>query len=353
MHRGDGGLQLVGAGPCPAQGALEHARPLGDAVAVPAPPILLVEPDRGAGVVGAGRPPGIGEEQQGQEPERLGVVGHRARPAVGRGAAPRRTGRLGRGRRPRWRCGPRRRSGRRRAARRPAGRAADRRAGRGRGCRRPRSCAWPVRGAGTSRPRSSGTPAPARARSSPPSDAQRQREPRLHARAGWQHVNIRRSRSSVTALASWPRSSSAFSAAASAERCRRSRCSSACWWAAAGLLAPEPVDGAAAGGGGEPHARPPRNTGARPLGGRGHEGVLHRILGEGEVAADLAGERGQHRRPLVAVGTVQLGGDLGGPAAFSPARRRTAAGPRPSRTAALGNRAARAVAASRSGRSTM
>ena len=64
-------------------------------------------------------------------------------------------------------------------------------------------------------------------------------------------------------------------------------------------LAPEPVDRAVARGRDDPGARVARHAVARPALERDREGVLHRVLGELEVAED-AGEDGDCTAPLLA-----------------------------------------------------
>jgi hypothetical protein len=58
---------------------------------------------------------------------------------------------------------------------------------------------------------------------------------------------------------------------------------------------------------GEPGARPGGNAVARPRGEGGGEGVLHRVLGQLEVA-DMADEGGQHGGALFAKGAGDRGG---------------------------------------------
>ena len=66
-----------------------------------------------------------------------------------------------------------------------------------------------------------------------------------------------------------------------------------------GPVPAQAIDRAPPGGGGDPCPRVGRDAVAPPHGDRPLEGVLDRVLGELEVA-DLADERGQHHRPLVA-----------------------------------------------------
>jgi hypothetical protein len=60
---------------------------------------------------------------------------------------------------------------------------------------------------------------------------------------------------------------------------------------------------------GEPRARPGGNAVARPRGEGGGEGVLHRVLGQLEVA-DVADEGGQHGGALLAKGAGDRGGGV-------------------------------------------
>ena len=107
--------------------------------------------------------------------------------------------------------------------------------------------------------------------------AQRQRDADSAASAGWQQVKTSASRSSGIELTS---SSSAGSAS--------SRASSSAL-RSEGLLAAEPVDRPVPGRGDDPGAGVRRRAVAGPALERGREGVLHRVLGELEVAED-AGE---------------------------------------------------------------
>jgi hypothetical protein len=72
----DPGLQHVGAGGREPQGPLEQGVGLGDLVPVPARAILVLEQHELAGGVGARLAPGVVEEHEGEQPERLGLVGH-------------------------------------------------------------------------------------------------------------------------------------------------------------------------------------------------------------------------------------------------------------------------------------
>ena len=74
VERGDGGLHLERPGRAAAEGVVEHGGALGDGVAVPAGAVLALEADRSAVGVGAGRPAGVGEQQQGEQAVGLGGV---------------------------------------------------------------------------------------------------------------------------------------------------------------------------------------------------------------------------------------------------------------------------------------
>jgi hypothetical protein len=73
---GDRGLQLVRAGAAQPHGPVEDGDALAEQGGVPTGAVLRVEADGLAGAVGAGPPARVGEHQQRQQAERLGVVGH-------------------------------------------------------------------------------------------------------------------------------------------------------------------------------------------------------------------------------------------------------------------------------------
>ena len=73
-----------------------------------------------------------------------------------------------------------------------------------------------------------------------------------------------------------------------------------------GLLAPEPVDRPVAGGGDDPGAGVARRAVLRPALERLCERVLHRVLGEVEIAED-AGEDGDAASPLFAIDACEVG----------------------------------------------
>ena len=90
VQRGDGRLELVRAGPTHAQRPLDEGRALGDPLRVPARPILVLEQDEVAGGVDPRLATGVVQEHQGEQAQRLGLVGHQRRPPAGRGGSPRR-----------------------------------------------------------------------------------------------------------------------------------------------------------------------------------------------------------------------------------------------------------------------
>src|ERR1700744_1300235 len=73
---GDRGLELVGAGAVAAQAGPDQVVAFGDQGPVPAVAVLVGQADQGAVGGGAGRAPGLGEQEQGQQAEHLGLVGH-------------------------------------------------------------------------------------------------------------------------------------------------------------------------------------------------------------------------------------------------------------------------------------
>ena len=72
---GDGRLELVGAERRPGQRPGDQGDPFGDGAGVPAGPVLLGQGDQAAVGPGPGRPPGVGEQHQRQEPGDLAVLG--------------------------------------------------------------------------------------------------------------------------------------------------------------------------------------------------------------------------------------------------------------------------------------
>ncbi|MEA2358065.1 MAG: hypothetical protein QOI62_1325 [Solirubrobacteraceae bacterium] len=77
-------------------------------------------------------------------------------------------------------------------------------------------------------------------------------------------------------------------------------------------LAAQAVDRPAPSGGGDPGARARRLAVARPGGERDGEGVLERVLGELEVAAEMADQRGEDPPGLLAEGVLDRGGHMPG-----------------------------------------
>ena len=106
MAGGDRGLELVRAGLPAAQRRLDLGHPGRDVVVAPTGAVLVGQGNEVAGVTDPGRSAGVGEHDQGVQPEHLGLVGHQvdeqARPA----APPRRTAPRARGRHRPTRCGP-------------------------------------------------------------------------------------------------------------------------------------------------------------------------------------------------------------------------------------------------------
>ena len=76
MDGRDRRLQHVGAGRTGAQRALDQAEALGDLLAVPQAPVLVVEQHDLAVLVDARLAPRIVQQHEGEEPGRLGLVGH-------------------------------------------------------------------------------------------------------------------------------------------------------------------------------------------------------------------------------------------------------------------------------------
>src|SRR5271157_1073495 len=80
---GDGGLQLIGPGPAFTQGSLEERLAFGDHARVPQAAILLLEQYQLAEIVAARRSAGVGQQQQREQPHRLGLPGEQADDAAG------------------------------------------------------------------------------------------------------------------------------------------------------------------------------------------------------------------------------------------------------------------------------
>ena len=75
MERGDRRLQLVRPAPAPAQRRLQDRQALGDLVALPAAPVLLLERDQRAAGVDPGRAAGVMQQHQGEQALGLRLVG--------------------------------------------------------------------------------------------------------------------------------------------------------------------------------------------------------------------------------------------------------------------------------------
>ncbi len=73
---GDGGLDLERAGLVAAQAGAHEGVAFGDEHAVPPRAVLVGEADHRAVGGGAGRPPGFGEQHEGEQADRFGLVGH-------------------------------------------------------------------------------------------------------------------------------------------------------------------------------------------------------------------------------------------------------------------------------------
>ena len=72
---GDGRLELIGTGPSAPERPLDEHRTLGDLAVVPAAAVLIGQQHELALVVEAGRTAGVGQQQQGDETDHLGLVG--------------------------------------------------------------------------------------------------------------------------------------------------------------------------------------------------------------------------------------------------------------------------------------
>jgi hypothetical protein len=73
---GDGRLELVGAGLREPQSRVEKTNPLTNLVLVPAVTVLLLQGHQGARPVDTGRATGVVEKHEGEQAQRLGLVGH-------------------------------------------------------------------------------------------------------------------------------------------------------------------------------------------------------------------------------------------------------------------------------------
>ena len=76
VARGDGGLHLVGPRAALAQSGVQQPASLDDASVVPARSVLVLERDQVTRAVNPSRPPGVMEEHERENPERLGFVRH-------------------------------------------------------------------------------------------------------------------------------------------------------------------------------------------------------------------------------------------------------------------------------------
>jgi hypothetical protein len=76
VQRGDGRLDLVGAGPAQSEGPVEQAGGLGDQGLVPASPVLVGQPDQAAPPVEPGRGPGLVQQHQREKAQDFRLVRH-------------------------------------------------------------------------------------------------------------------------------------------------------------------------------------------------------------------------------------------------------------------------------------
>jgi hypothetical protein len=76
VHGIDGRLELIGTGLLAARTAPEDRLTLGDQGPVPAGAVLLAEQDQGAVGPGSRPTPGLGQQQQRQQPGHLRLLGH-------------------------------------------------------------------------------------------------------------------------------------------------------------------------------------------------------------------------------------------------------------------------------------
>ena len=79
-----------------------------------------------------------------------------------------------------------------------------------------------------------------------------------------------------------------------------------------GALAAQAIDRLAPRRGGDPGARVGRHAVARPRGQRDGEGVLERVLGQLEVAAEMADQRGEDASGLLAEGPLDRAAHIPG-----------------------------------------
>ena len=77
VHGGDRGLELVLPHATGADRGVEHGHPLGDGGPVPAGAVLVGQRDEPAALVDPRRAARLDQQHQGEQPRRLGVVGHR------------------------------------------------------------------------------------------------------------------------------------------------------------------------------------------------------------------------------------------------------------------------------------
>ena len=218
VHGGDGGLEPVRAGRADALRPGQLGLALGDAAAVPAGPVLVLQQDQLALGAEAGAAAAVLQQHEGEQARGPRARRGAAPPAAGRGGCPRRTARGGSGRRARWPRSPRRRRGRRTpappAAARPAGRPGGTRNGMlvARILAFARLRRWATVASGCRKARAiSSVRRPHTSRSVSATWA-------AGARAGWQQVNIIRSWSSSTGT-----TSSSVAAVAPARRRRGAR----------------------------------------------------------------------------------------------------------------------------------
>ena len=71
-------MQLIGPGRAFTQGSLEDRLAFGDHGRVPQSAILVLQQHQLAEIVAARRPAGVGQQQQCQQPRRLGLPGEQA-----------------------------------------------------------------------------------------------------------------------------------------------------------------------------------------------------------------------------------------------------------------------------------
>jgi hypothetical protein len=76
VHGGNCCLEGEAARPAPPQRLVDQLAAFADGLAVPAGAVLFLQQQQPTVGSGAGRPAGVGEQQQGQQPPDLAVVGH-------------------------------------------------------------------------------------------------------------------------------------------------------------------------------------------------------------------------------------------------------------------------------------